>query len=81
MVKKKKRKTKKKIRSKISRKVIHPTHPIKRDKTGLYIWIVFFIIGGLLFNFFEQGWPIFGGIILLAIIFRLLRSGSSGLGL
>ena len=58
---------------------INRSNNITKDKSGLYIWIGIFIIGTLLFNFFEEGWPIFGGIILLAIIFRLWKSGSSGI--
>ena len=58
-----KRRRKRKINSRPSN-----NRKIKKNYTGLYIWIAFLIIGAVLYNFFYLGFLIFGGIILLGII-------------
>jgi hypothetical protein len=62
MIKKKKKKSRKKILGS------NNNEKIKVDNTGLYIWIAILAIGAVLYNFFENAYLIFGGIILFAII-------------
>ena len=43
---------------------------VRKDYTGMYTWIAYFIIAAVLYNFSKTAFLIFGGIILLSIIRR-----------
>ena len=63
MKKKKRIRRKKNARPNNDRKV-------RKEYNGMYIWIAYFIIAAVLYNFSKTAFLIFGGIILLSIIRR-----------
>ena len=60
------------MKRRIKRKKARPNNDwkVRKDYTGMYIWIAYFIIAAVLYNFSKTALLIFGGIILLSIIKR-----------
>ena len=67
MVKKKQRKQIKKKKNISS----NNNFIIKKDHTGLLVWIGYLAVGSLLYNFSEIGFLIFCGFVLLTIVSTL----------